>query len=96
MRYYTFNPIWKDNSKKSKSDFYFIGDNSICGTKFKSIQDGLIAAKLDGTGLREENWEILECGWILKTRIMLESLYNKGYLSDKIDKDDISLIYNFK
>ena len=95
MKYYIFNPIWKDNSQANRNMF-FEGDDTICYTKFNSIEDGLVAAQIDGTGLRETNWEILECGWFLKKRIMLKTLYNMGYLSNKIDRDNISLIYNFK
>lgn len=93
--YYKFIPIWKDNSRPGKWG-EFIGDNSIVNTKFASISDGLEAARLDRTCLREQNWEILECNWLTKKRIMLKTLYERGYLSDKIDNDNISEIYNFK
>ncbi len=93
--YYIFNPVWKDNNRHKWATF--IGDNSICYTHFDSIEDGLEAIKLDGTCLRENNWEIFECDWfgLKRNRIMLKTLYNQGYLSKKINKDEISEIYNF-
>lgn len=93
--YYKFIPVWKDNSRKNWA--YFIGDDSIVHTKFKSIKDGLIAAELDGTCLRENNWEILECTCfgLIQKRITLRTLYDEGYLSPIIDKDNISTTYNF-
>jgi len=95
MKYYIFNPIWKDNTRANKWA-EFIGDNSICYTKFASIKDGLIAAKLDGTALREQNWEIFECYFFYKKRIMIETLYNQGYLLPKITEDSISKIFYCK
>lgn len=102
--YYQFIPIWKDNSlscseKQEKGAFgaYFDGDNSIIRTKFNSLKDGLEAARLDGTCLREKNWEIFECSCFgyVKKRIMLKSLQSQGLLSQLVDKDNISEIYNF-
>lgn len=75
----------------------FIGDDTIVRTKFKSIEDGLEATRLDGTGLREINWNILECSWfgLLQKRIMLKSLANAGYISASTKRDHISEFYSF-
>jgi len=91
MKYYQFIPIWKSNKprhRKMSGGFWFVGDNSICDTKFKSIADGLDAANGDGTLLREENWEIYECSFfgLLKTRIMLGTLERDGLLTSYYDE----------
>lgn len=101
VTYYHFIPIWKDNSRPHPDpywgNFEFVGDNSIVFTKFNSIEDGLEAAKLDGTALREQNWEILKCKqklfWTIKSRIMLKTLHSQGYLSSEIKRDSISEYY---
>lgn len=69
--YYKFIPIWKTRN--------FIGCKDIIYTKFASIEDGLVAAEIDGTALREENWNIFEYSFLglLKKKISLRSLYNK-------------------
>jgi hypothetical protein len=93
--YYIFNPIWKDNTRPGKARF--VGDNSICYTKFKSIEDGVLAAKLDQTALRESNWEIWECRFLRRKKpITLASLRDLGYLSDKMTIDEIGIIYYAK
>ena len=101
MTYYKFIPIWKDNSRphfdSMWGNFTFDGDNSIVNARFNSIEDGLEAARIDATALREQNWEILKCEekffWTPKSRIMLKTLHSQGYLADKVEKDSVSEIY---
>ena len=100
MIYYRFIPIWKDNTRPQELDGWtggvaFIGDNRICYTKFSTLEDGIEAARLDGTCLREQNWEIFRCSWFHKTRIMLKSLWKSGLLAPEINHDNISEYYSF-
>lgn len=102
--YYQFIPIWKDNSRPQYIEGWgrsrFVGDTSIVHTKFNSIEDGLEAAKLDGTALREKNWEVLKCDkgffFTTRTRIMFRTLYNQGYLSNEVKSDSVSEYYLHK
>ena len=101
--YYTFNPIWKDNRIYHPLDGWgdgqceFIGDNSICYTHFASIEDGLEAARLDKTALRESNWRIYECSYcgLIKKRIMLKTLFKRGYFSYAFKSDRFGDYYLF-
>lgn len=103
MTYYKAIPLWKDNSRNNVlygcGPVRFVGNNEIVNQKFDSIEEALIAAKNDGTCLRPKNWEFSKHSGIFsrhKTIISVEWLYQNGYLSEKIDSDNISKIYNFK
>lgn len=65
--------------------------------KYDTIQEALNFAKQTKICLREQNWYIYKCSWLFgKVRISLKSLYDDRYLDKKIDKDEISEIYNYK
>lgn len=93
--YYTFNPIWKDNTRPNKMST-FVGDNRICSTKFRSLEDGFEAARLDGTCFRESNWEVFEHSLFCKKRIMLKTLQKLGFFSPVVKKDIFGEYYTPK
>lgn len=97
MIYYKAISKWKDNS--NNNPFYFVGDSSIIEYNFKSLEDALEAAKNDGTGLREQNWDFYEIHdyfvFSRKLKLTLESLQKLGYLSSQTTTDNISKIYHF-
>jgi hypothetical protein len=94
--YYKFIPVWKDNSRETRWAT-FVGNDSIVRTNFASIKDGIEAMRLDGTCLREKNWEVLECSCfgMIQKKIMLKTLYDMGYFSRVISSDNISSYYSF-
>ena len=101
MTFYRFIPVWKDNSRPQHIDGWgkscFVGNDDIVHTKFNSIEDGLESAKLDGTALREQNWEIFKCykGFFTtaRVRIMIKTLHDQGHLSNEIKRDSVSEYY---
>ncbi len=93
--FYKAIPVWKDNSKNK--NWEFIGDDTIVHTHFKTIEDAVEAMRLDGTALRERNWEVFECDYfgLIQKRIMLKSLWKLGYFYEKINKDEFGEYYSF-
>lgn len=72
-------------------------ERDLLTNRYDSLEEALNFAKQTGICLREQNWHVYKCSWLFgKVRISLKTLYNCGLLAEKIDKDDISIIYNWK
>lgn len=80
-------------------NYYFNNqwERDLLTNEYDTLQEALNFAKQTHIALREQNWYVYKCSWLFgKSRISLKSLYDGGFLSKNIDKDDISIIYNYK